>query len=84
MSSSRPSRPARAGAGWRDALRRLRRRLLQRLLLIAGGLALLRLNSAVGDLLGFAAPVTPEAITIAFARVLAVAVGLWLLYRGLR
>ena len=80
MSSSRPPRPDRWGA----RLGALWRRLLQRLVLVAGGLVLLRLNGAIGGLIGFAAPVTPEAITIAFARVLVVAVGLWLLYRGLR
>ena len=86
MSSSRPPRPARAarGARWREWLGRLRRRLLQRLVLIAGGLTLLRLNAAAGGLLGFSAPVSPEAITIDFARVLAAALGLWMVYRGLR
>jgi len=57
---------------------------VQRLVLVAGGLVLLRLNSAVGGVLGFSAPVTPEAITIDFARVLVAGLGLWMLYRGLR
>jgi hypothetical protein len=57
---------------------------MQRLLLIAGGLALLRLNAAVDGWLGFLPPVTPEAITIDFARVLAAVLGVWMLYRGLR
>lgn len=48
-------------------------------------MTLLRLNGLVGGLLGdLAAPLTPETITIGFARALAVAVGLWLIYRGLR
>jgi hypothetical protein len=52
---------------------------------VASGLVLLRLNGAIGALIGgFAAPVTPETITIGFARVLVAGVGLWLLYRGLR
>ena len=83
MSSSRPPRPGK-GPSWRARLEALWRRLLQRLVLVATGLVLLRLNDAIGGLIGFAAPVTPEAITIGFARVLVVAVGLWLLYRGLR
>jgi hypothetical protein len=80
MSSSRPPRPAR----WGDRLTALWQRLLQRLVFIACGLVLLRLNSLVGGLAGLAVPDTPETITIAFARVLAVAIGLWLLYRGVR
>jgi len=83
MSSPRPPAPA-DGRGWRAALARGRRRLTQRLILIAGGLILLRLNGAVGDLLGFPAPTTPEAITVGFARVLAVAMGVWMIYRGVR
>lgn len=51
---------------------------------LAGGLTLLRLNAAVGGVLEFSAPVTPEAITIDFARVLAFALGLGMMYRGLR
>ena len=82
MSSSTPSGSDRWR--WRIALDRARRRLMQRLLLIAGGLALLRLNAAVDGWLGFLPPVTPEAITIDFARVLAAVLGVWMLYRGLR
>jgi hypothetical protein len=76
MSSSRPIRPA--------SLRKLFGRLKVRLALVAGGLVLLRLNAEVGGLLGFSAPVTPEAITIDFARVLAATLGLWMVYRGVR
>ena len=81
MSSSTPPRPGR----WRARLAALVHRLVQRLFLVACGVLLLRLNGAAGVLIGdLAGPVTPEAITIGFARVLVVAVGLWLLYRGLR
>lgn len=71
--------------GWRARLAALWQRLLQRLAFVACGLILLRLNDAIGVLIGgLAAPVTPVTITIGFARVLVVGVGLWLLYRGLR
>lgn len=80
MSSSPPP----AAGRWRGRIEALWRRLLQRLLLIVAGVVLLRLNGLIGGLAGLVAPATPDAITIDFARVLVVAVGLWLLYRGLR
>ncbi|MGH9258204.1 MAG: hypothetical protein ACRD3C_26885 [Vicinamibacterales bacterium] len=67
----------------------LRGLLMRAALLVAGCVALivaLQINRNAGNeiLTGLLAPESPEAIVVSVARLLAPALGLWLIYRGLR
>lgn len=65
----------------------LRGLLVRMALLVAGDATLLvtvRMNSGNEILAGLLSPDSPEAIVISVARVVAPALGLWMMYRGLR
>ena len=66
----------------------LLRRLLRRIGLLLAGCAVLivtvRMNSGREILAGLLSPDSPEAIVVSVARLLAPALGLWMIYRGLR
>ena len=66
----------------------LLRGLLRRLGFLAAGCAVLiltvRINSGNEILTGLLSPDSPEAIVVSVARLLAPALGLWMIYRGLR
>lgn len=76
--------------GFVDHLKACLRRLLIRVaLLLAGGMALIiaiwiNLNAGNEILSGLLSPDSPEAIVVSVARLLAPALALWLIYRGLR
>ena len=64
------------------------RGLLRRIGFLAAGCAVLiltvRINSGNEILTGLLSPDSPEAIVVSVARLLAPALGLWMIYRGLR
>lgn len=71
-----------------DSAKRLLRALAIRLAFVAAGCGVLiltvRINTGNEILAGFLSPESPEAIAYSVARLLGPAVGLYLIYRGLR
>lgn len=71
-------------------MKELLRGLLTRIALLLAGCAALfvtvpiNINSGTAILSGLLSPDSPEAIVVSVARVLAPALGLWMIYRGLR